>query len=75
MRCGVGEVLNKGPEQRHTCSDTVGSFLGHLPSIRIREAQQKRVGSEKGVRHVGIDDRRSGNIGESDGPETRRAIQ
>lgn len=72
-------MLNKALEQRHTCSDTVGSFLRPLPPIRIRYAQQKQVGSEKGVRHVGIDDRRSRNTVSVyrmvRTPETRRAIQ
>jgi hypothetical protein len=72
---GRGEVLDKVLEQRYTRSNTVGAVPGFLPSIRIRYAQQTRMGSGKDVRYVGIDDRPSGNTGESDGRAGARGIQ
>ena len=57
----------KALEQRYTCNDTVGPVIRLLPSIRICYGQQTRMGSGKDVRYVGIDDRPSGNIGESGG--------
>ena len=42
----MGDVLNRAPEQRHTCRNMVDSFLRLLPSIWICHAQQKRMGGE-----------------------------
>ena len=38
----MGDVLNKAPEQRHTCGDTVGSFLRlHPNQLRAVKAKGK----------------------------------